>query len=232
MNTLMLDCGGVIIAPTTGDWVLPPGHEAILGEAFADTRLDAFRSARGPYLPMLPDANRVDTLEEECAMFVPYYARVFEAMDMHLPQKDLERLAALQVYGGDRYLLFGDVMGYLARWSRQYRLGIISDAPPSTRHIMEEWGIPVHAAVYSCEIGVLKPNAAIFAHALAKIGAEPGDAVFVDDMPHNLLGAQAAGMQAIQMLRPMPARFAPQPIWDGPVAHSFAELDALLSAMA
>ncbi len=96
---------------------------------------------------------------------------------------------------------------------------------------MEEWSIPVRAAAYSCEIGVIKPNAEIYLHALRKIGTAPEDAVFVDDVPGNLEGAKAVGMQAIQMRRPMPHRFSMPPAWDGPIVHSFAELDDLLRSM-
>lgn len=52
--------------------------------------------------------------------------------------------------------------------------------------------------VDSCEVGVRKPNPAIFTIALERLGGiAPADAVFLDDAPGNVVGARAAGLQAI-----------------------------------
>jgi len=45
--------------------------------------------------------------------------------------------------------------------------------------------------------GVTKPEAAIFERALARLGRAPHEAVFIDDLAHNIAGAQAVGMAAI-----------------------------------
>jgi len=52
--------------------------------------------------------------------------------------------------------------------------------------------------VDSCEVGVRKPNPAIFAIALERLGGvAPERAVFLDDAPGNVAGARAAGLRAI-----------------------------------
>lgn len=52
--------------------------------------------------------------------------------------------------------------------------------------------------VDSCEVGVRKPNPAIFAIALERLGGiAPDRAVFLDDAPGNVAGARAAGLHAI-----------------------------------
>jgi len=54
------------------------------------------------------------------------------------------------------------------------------------------------AVVDSSEVGVRKPNPAIFAIALDRLGGvDPADAVFLDDAPGNVAGARAAGLHAI-----------------------------------
>lgn len=233
IKAILLDCGGVLVKPTTGDWALGPGYETVLGDSFADTHLDAFRTARSGLTSMLPDANVVDTDDEEYAMFIRLYAKLFEAMGMPLRRETLERLAWQQVYQDDRYILFDDVLPALAAWRKTYKLGIVSDAPPSTRRIMDSMGVSQHigGATYSCNIGVLKPGAAIYQRTLDLLGVTAGEAIFVDDIPGNLHGAQALGIRAIQMRRPMPARFPQAPAWDGPIVHNFAELDALLPTL-
>ena len=68
--------------------------------------------------------------------------------------------------------------------------------------------------VDSSDVGVRKPNPAIFAVALERLGGvAPGAAVFLDDAPGNVEGARLAGLHAILV---------------ADVATALAELDALL----
>jgi putative hydrolase of the HAD superfamily len=54
------------------------------------------------------------------------------------------------------------------------------------------------AVVDSCEVGVRKPDPRIFALALERLGGVPAArAVFLDDHPGNIAGAEAAGLAAI-----------------------------------
>ncbi|WP_300016303.1 HAD-IA family hydrolase [Pseudonocardia sp.] len=47
--------------------------------------------------------------------------------------------------------------------------------------------------------GVLKPDPRAYAIAVEQLGREPGDIVFVDDMPWNITGARRAGMIAVEV---------------------------------
>lgn len=51
--------------------------------------------------------------------------------------------------------------------------------------------------VLSGEVGMRKPEAAIFRHAAQTLGLQPADCVFVDDMAPNVAAAQALGMTAV-----------------------------------
>jgi putative hydrolase of the HAD superfamily len=55
-------------------------------------------------------------------------------------------------------------------------------------------------SVYSCDIGVAKPDPAYFGRALELIVAEPHEVLFVDDREDNVLGARAAGLVAEQWI--------------------------------
>lgn len=69
--------------------------------------------------------------------------------------------------------------------------------------------------VDSSEVGMRKPNPAIFLHTLDLLGGiEPARAVFLDDHPGNVVGARKAGLAGI--------------VVDDP-AVAVAELDALLA---
>jgi len=47
--------------------------------------------------------------------------------------------------------------------------------------------------------GILKPDPASYHMAVDRLGCDPGKTVFVDDQPHNVAGAVAAGLIAIHL---------------------------------
>ena len=53
-------------------------------------------------------------------------------------------------------------------------------------------------ATISADLGLLKPQAAIYQAMLAQNDIEPAETVFIDDMPYNVEGAKAVGIAAIQ----------------------------------
>lgn len=233
IKAILLDCGGVLVKPASGDWMLGPDYETVLGEKFAQTHLSAFRRARAAFLHLLPDANCVDDEDTEMRMFIEYFRASLGAIGVTPGTEALARLAWLQVYRSDRYILFDDVLPALRRWHGRYRLGIVSDAPPSTRRIMREFGVMdfIDAATFSCDIGVLKPGAAIYQRTLSLLDVQASEAMFIDDMPGKLRGGQMVGIRGVQMRRKMPPLFDASPRWDGPAVHSMAALDRLLNTI-
>jgi epoxide hydrolase-like predicted phosphatase len=106
----------------------------------------------------------------------------------------------------------------LALRSEGYRTALITN---NVREGSSQWRamIPVddlfEVVVDSSEVGMRKPNPAIYTHTLALLGdVDPAAAVFLDDVESNLVGARAAGLQTI---------FVPDP----PDA-ALVELDTLL----
>jgi putative hydrolase of the HAD superfamily len=99
-----------------------------------------------------------------------------------------------------------------------YRVGLITN---NVREGSGSWRalLPVdelfEVVVDSSEVGMRKPNPAIFLHALDLLGdVAPEEAVFLDDAPGNVLGARRAGLHAIHV--------------DDP-DQALADLDALLA---
>jgi putative hydrolase of the HAD superfamily len=43
--------------------------------------------------------------------------------------------------------------------------------------------VPADSVVLSCEVGCAKPDPRIYATALRGVGADPADALFIDDTP-------------------------------------------------
>jgi putative hydrolase of the HAD superfamily len=62
------------------------------------------------------------------------------------------------------------------------------------------------AVVDSSEVGLRKPDARIYLHTLGLIGiADPGRAVFLDDHPGNVAGAERAGLAGLLVADPVEA---------------------------
>jgi glucose-1-phosphatase len=57
-----------------------------------------------------------------------------------------------------------------------------------------------HDAIYSYEVGLLKPDPAIFAIPSARFGINPRETLYLDDLPENVAAASRAGFQAIHYL--------------------------------
>jgi putative hydrolase of the HAD superfamily len=53
------------------------------------------------------------------------------------------------------------------------------------------------AAVISAEVGVRKPSRAIYELACSRLGVPPADCVMIDDLEHNLRGAERLGIRGL-----------------------------------
>jgi epoxide hydrolase-like predicted phosphatase len=108
-----------------------------------------------------------------------------------------------EFFGGDR--LDTVLLDHIRALHRRYKTGIISNALDDVRPMRTgRWGMSdaFDSIIISAEVGVMKPDARIFQSALQSLGVQPGEAVFVDDFAHNVEGARAVGMHAIQFRNP------------------------------
>jgi 2-haloacid dehalogenase len=76
------------------------------------------------------------------------------------------------------------------------------------RHLNARYGFDdlTHGVVASFRVGAIKPSAAIYLEAERRFGLEPSATVFIDDLPPNVVGAQACGWQAIHHRDPAETR--------------------------
>ena len=49
---------------------------------------------------------------------------------------------------------------------------------------------------WSCELGVVKPDPAIYLHTVKKLNVSPDRALFIDNLQKNIVGAEAVGLHA------------------------------------
>ena len=227
MKHLIFDCGGVLVYPRLGDWQLPFGIADILGARARDIHSSRYLLAQREAAHWLDESRLIGDVAEERRLRREYLREMDVRMDWHMTFEEIERLTDDFTDNIRRYGLFEDVDPWLKRWRQRYSLGMLSDAMPSIKVFLKQYGIldDFDAAVISTEVGAIKPDSKMYAAILEALGAEPGDCLFADDKPENLEGAVAAGMRAVQMAR---AETLPRVLWDGPVARDFAELDAFV----
>ena len=100
--------------------------------------------------------------------------------------------------------LYDDVLPFMRELrSRGIKVAIISNCDENTRGLLVELGVAAlaDALILSNEVGVAKPAAQIYQHALDKLGVNAEDALFVDDNATYCAGAAALGIRAVQMIR-------------------------------
>lgn len=118
----------------------------------------------------------------------------------------------------ERLTLYGDTVDVLRALGQQSRLGLITNGPAfSQRPKISHFGLEqfMDVVVVSEEVGMAKPDPAIFWLALRQLGVGPEEAVYVgDSLEHDLRGAAAAGLAFVWMnprQRALPVG-APQPV--------------------
>jgi putative hydrolase of the HAD superfamily len=82
------------------------------------------------------------------------------------------------------------------------------------------------AAVFSCSVGLAKPDPRIYLLACEQLGVEPTEAVFVGDGANDeLAGAERVGMRAVLIHRPGKEPYWPSALeWQGPRVTSLPEV--------
>jgi epoxide hydrolase-like predicted phosphatase len=77
------------------------------------------------------------------------------------------------------------------------RTGMLSNSWGQDRYPVDLLGELFDAWVISGEVGLRKPDPAIYELAAERLGLSPDDCVFVDDLPGNLKPARAMGMATV-----------------------------------
>jgi epoxide hydrolase-like predicted phosphatase len=84
----------------------------------------------------------------------------------------------------------------------RYRLAILSNhAKEWSQFMREEFDFFRHFQhiIFSCDVGLRKPDPKIYQLILEKLGSQPGECLFVDDKRRNTKGAEEIGMKTITL---------------------------------
>lgn len=113
---------------------------------------------------------------------------------------DAEQAQALQTdfFQGDR--LNEELLAFARRLEPHYKLAMLSNAWDNAREVFTDmFGLDevFETMIISAEVGLAKPDPRIYHLALERVGVEPVEAVFLDDMRVNVKAARDVGMRAV-----------------------------------
>jgi HAD superfamily hydrolase (TIGR01509 family) len=114
-----------------------------------------------------------------------------------LTVSDRDQLRA-DFFSADR--IDDELVAFIRGLRPRVRVGLISNAWPEVRRLLEStWRIAdaFDPLVLSPEVGLVKPDPAIFREALVRAAVLPAQAAFVDDLPENVDAASALGMRGV-----------------------------------
>jgi epoxide hydrolase-like predicted phosphatase len=121
------------------------------------------------------------------------WAEVADGLGVH--KTDLPALQR-DFWAGDR--LDEEMVGLIRELrSAGIRIGLLSNHLRELRQRLGDLELLLDAVVISGEVGVLKPDPAIYHLALEQLGVAPEGAVFVDDWGPNVEGARQLGMMGV-----------------------------------
>lgn len=89
---------------------------------------------------------------------------------------------------------------WAAGMAERLPLALVSNMPHEVKHaLLPTIGeiAPWTTLVFSCDVGVTKPDATIYAECVRRLGMKPHEVIMVDDRPENVAGATGAGMAGV-----------------------------------
>jgi putative hydrolase of the HAD superfamily len=197
MDTILLDVGGVLLVP----------HAEPVG-ATLNIPLSAEAAERAHYAGVHALDAAVDDLPIERDAYLEAY---LESVGVDDPN-GVARLQAL-FSAGNLQLWRQQVEGSFDALRRLaaagHRLAIISNSDGTVEEqlrrgqicqVGEGLGVPVLAIIDSGVVGVSKPAAEIFHHAIEPLGIAPADCLYVGDtVRYDVTGARAAGIRPVHL---------------------------------
>ncbi|MCS7460258.1 HAD-IA family hydrolase [Paenibacillus doosanensis] len=157
------------------------------------------------------DAYEPCTPESDRAFWMKLYRYILEKLGVHEERWTDEQIddccrGMYELFTGPQpYRLFDDVKESVeALKQRGFRLGIISNFAPTLTDILRHQGILHHfdPVIVSTEVGLEKPDPAIFHLALERSGLAASDILYVGDHDTNDIWAPAqAGIDAVKIKR-------------------------------
>lgn len=128
-----------------------------------------------------------------------YWQRIAQDAGTRFTVEQMERLNELDAR------MWMDLDPTLLAWAAAIRkaglkTGILSNMGVGVLRYMRQdfaWLRQFDQLTWSCELGVVKPDPAIYHHAIRELGVKPEEALFIDNLEANIVGARAAGLHGL-----------------------------------
>ena len=175
-------------------------------------------------------ANRILELQEEGAeAFAPSVFR-YALKRAGLSEKQVYEVEKRAVWDKSRLCLYRDARPVLAHFHRRCFLGLIANQSPGTAERLRSYGIAGYFDLVfaSAELGLAKPEPAIFAAAIEQSGCASENAWMVGDrLDNDIRPAKKAGWHTIRILKGYNRKQHPRDELDVP-DHTIASLGEIV----
>lgn len=182
IKAVIFDVGGVLLR--TYDWTGRHSWDKKLGLATGTAEHTVFNSPLGT-------AAQMGAITTEALWQGVGEQFALSAADLAQFRRDF--------WAGDQFDT--ELLNYIRRLRPQYQTAIISNAPDDLRTVLTHEFAAADAfdlIVVSAEEKLMKPSAEIYLRTLERLGRTPAEAIFVDDSPTNVAGAEVVGMAAVR----------------------------------
>ncbi|MFA6941758.1 MAG: HAD family hydrolase [Clostridiaceae bacterium] len=205
IKAILFDSGRVLNYPSSGNWFITPNFfEYVDKNIFYNITKNKKKIAFKKAYDYINSCKLIKTQEEEYNHFVEYYKIFFKTLpELNLKLNNIENIAKDLVYNPKKYEFFQDAESVISMLSKEYKLGIVSDAWPSLNSVFESSGLRNYFSTFiiSSMLGVNKPEGIMYQTALDELGVSPENTLFVDDNLKNCIGANKLGIHSVLICR-------------------------------
>lgn len=195
-KVIFFDIGYTLDYPNSGYWFLTK-----LFFEYVNNRnsLENILKAQEECMYILDNNHKMNTFEQEHDAFYSFYSALNIKANLNLSEKQIENLILDHAFNMDNFVPYDNAKLVVEKLSSKYVLGVISDNWPSGIVQLYSMGIKKYfkTITFSNDLGVFKPNELLFLDALNKMNCKAEDAIFIDDLNENLIGASKLGLTPI-----------------------------------
>ena len=233
IEAILLDCGGVVVYPESGEWLAPANLDAILKGRKLSFSMEDAKRAFARHAHFMDEGQLITGLGHERALRVQFNTRMNEELKTGLTPSQIDAVVDYLTYADSKYALYPDAHEGVDALCAKYRVGFLSNALPSMIRALDTSGITAGLSCFtvSCLCGCQKPGEEIYLRALKELDLPAEKCVFVEDLKDNLFTARRLGIHTIRMRRekylnvPMPDFD-----WPGREAHDLGDVLRLVDA--
>ena len=202
---IFFDLGWTLETPKSGDWFLTECfNEYVPEKVRARIAPSDWQDAMQTGHAYMARTHLLRGLQEEEDNFTVFYQMITSFFpEIRLSEEDARAIAHDRTYNYANYVPIASTIDTLQKLKDMgYRLGVISDTYPSVVPQLIDMGIDsfFDCVTYSCDLGVLKPDARMYQDALEKMQLPASSLLFVDDIPGNLEAAASFGIHPVLSL--------------------------------